>query len=53
VRVTTKEELALRKKNERARTTALMAKLELLTPNVEENKRQPGQVQGVARAREG
>ena len=40
--VATKGELALRKKNERANTTALMATLELLAPNVAENKRQPG-----------
>jgi len=40
--VATKGELALRKKNERANTTALMATLELLAPNVEENQRQPG-----------
>ena len=39
---TSKAELALRKKNERANTTALLATLELLAPNVEENKRQPG-----------
>jgi len=38
----TKVELALRKKNERANTTALLATLELLVPNVDENKRQPG-----------
>ena len=36
------EELALRKKNERANTTALLATLELLAPRVEENKGQPG-----------
>jgi hypothetical protein len=39
---TSKEELALRKKNERANTTALLTRLELLAPNVEKNKRQPG-----------
>jgi hypothetical protein len=38
----TKEELALRKKNERARTTALWTMLESMAPNVEENKGQPG-----------
>jgi hypothetical protein len=38
----TKEELALRKKNERANTTALWATLELLAPNMDENKVQKG-----------
>ena len=41
------EELALRKKNERkknerARTTALWSRLEALAPKVDENKTQPG-----------
>ena len=40
--VITKEELALRKKDERATTTALWATLELLAPIVDENKAQPG-----------
>ena len=49
--VATKGELALRKKNERADTTALMATLELLAPNVEENKRQPGHRSKALRGR--
>ena len=40
--VPTREELALRKKNERSNTTALWATLELLAPSVDENKAQPG-----------
>ena len=40
--VATKEELALRKKDQRANTTALWATLELLAPNADENKAQPG-----------
>jgi len=40
--VATKEELALRKKDDRANTNALWATLELLAPNVDENKAQPG-----------
>ena len=39
--VTTKGKLALRKKEERAHTTALWARLELLAPNVDEDKTQP------------
>jgi hypothetical protein len=39
---TSKEGLALRKKKERANTTSLLATLELLAPNIGENKRQPG-----------
>jgi len=39
---TSKEDLALRKKNERANTTALWGTLELLAPNVDANKAQPG-----------
>ena len=34
--------LALRKKNERANTIALWATLELLAPNVDQNKAPPG-----------
>ena len=37
-----KGELARRKKNERARTTAIWAKLEMLAPNVDQNQGQPG-----------
>jgi len=40
--VRSKQELALRKKNERANTTALWSRLELLAPNVDENRSQPG-----------
>jgi len=40
--VMTKEDLALRKKNERANTIALWATLELLAPSVDENKGLPG-----------
>jgi len=39
---TTKEELALRKKNARANTTQLFARLEVLAPIVDENKGLPG-----------
>jgi len=49
--LTTKEELALRKKNERANTTALWATLELLAPNVDANKRQPGHRSKALRGR--
>jgi len=48
---TTKEELALRKKNERARTTKLLASLELLAPSVDENKTQPGHRSKALRGR--
>jgi len=51
---TTKEELALRKRSERANTTKLMARLELLAPKVVENT-QPGGLRSKAlrgRARE-
>ena len=41
-RYMTKEELALRKRNERATTTKQLARLELLAPTVEENRIQPG-----------
>jgi len=41
-RQTTKAVLALRKKNERADTTYLLARLELLAPRVDENKGHPG-----------
>jgi hypothetical protein len=37
-----KGELARRKKNERARTTAIWARLEMLAPNVDQNQGQPG-----------
>ena len=46
-----KEALALRKKNERANTTALWATLELLAPNVDENKGQPGHRSKALRGR--
>jgi len=49
---TTKEELALRKKNERARTTKLLARLELLAPIVDEYKTQPGHRSKALRGRE-
>jgi hypothetical protein len=39
--VTAKVKLALRKKEERAHTSALWARLELLVPNVDENRAQP------------
>ena len=39
--VSTKEKLAQRKKEERAHTTALWARLELLAPNVDEDTTQP------------
>jgi len=48
---TTKEELALRKKNERAHTTKLMATLEFLAPIVDENKGQPGHRSKALRGR--
>ena len=38
----TKEDLALRKKNERANITKLFARLEVLAPIVDENKVHPG-----------
>ena len=40
--VTAKAKLALRKKEERGHTSALWARLELLVPNVDENRAQPG-----------
>ena len=40
--LTTKEQLALRKKGERAHTTALWSTLELLAPIVDENRALPG-----------
>ena len=50
---TTKDLLALRKKNERADTTKLLARLELLAPRVDANKVHPGHrskaLQGRAR----
>ena len=46
-----KEELAIRKKNERARTTNLLARLELLAPSVDENKTQPGHRSKALRGR--
>ena len=49
--VTTKQELALRKKDLRANTTALLATLELLAPNVDENKEQPGHRSKALRGR--
>ena len=48
---TTKEELALRKKNERSRTTKLLARLELLAPSVDEHKTQPGHRSKALRGR--
>ena len=45
------EELALRKRIERANTTALWAKLALLAPNVDENKGQPGHRSKALRGR--
>ena len=44
-------ELAQRKKNERANTTALLATLELLAPNLAENKQQPGNRSKALRGR--
>ena len=41
--ITTKKELALRTKNERAHTTKLLARLEFLAPSLDENKGQPGE----------
>jgi len=49
--LTTKEELALRKKNERANTTNLLARLQLLAPIVDENKGQPGHRSKALRGR--
>jgi len=40
--ITTKKELALRKKNARANTTKLLARLEILSPSLVENRGQPG-----------
>jgi len=40
--LTTKQELALRKKMERAHTSKLLARLEFLAPRLDENKGQPG-----------
>ena len=51
-RDTTKEGLALRKKNERADTTKLLTRLELLAPNVGENMGQPGHRSKALRGRE-
>jgi len=45
------EELALRKRIERANTTALWATLELLAPNVDENKGLPGRRSKALRGR--
>ena len=47
----TKEELALRKKNERAHTTKLLARLEVLAPSVDENKGQRGNRSKALRGR--
>ena len=49
---TTKEELALRKKNERATTIRLLARLDLLAPTVEENIVQLGHRSKALRGRE-
>ena len=49
---TTKEELALRKKNERATTIRLLTRLDLLAPTVEENIVQPGHRSKALRGRE-
>ena len=49
---TTKEELALRKKNERAHTTKLLARLELLAPKVDEHQGQSGHRSKALRGRE-
>ena len=49
--VTTKEKRALRKKDERANTTALWATLALLAPNVDENKAHPGNRSKALRGR--
>ncbi|KAJ1464053.1 hypothetical protein T484DRAFT_1923105, partial [Baffinella frigidus] len=46
-----KGELALRKKKERANTTALLARLEFLAPNVDEHKMQPGHRSKALRGR--
>jgi hypothetical protein len=49
---TTKEELAQRKKNERANTTKLFARLEVLAPTVDDNKGHPGHRSKELRGRE-
>ena len=46
-----KEELALRKKNERENTTALWTRLALLAPTVDENKALPGHRSKTLRGR--
>ena len=46
-----KAELALRKKNERENTTALLATLELLAPNVDTHKKPPGRRSKALRGR--
>jgi len=46
-----KEELALRKQNERSHTTKLMASLQLLAPSVAENKGLPGRRSKALRGR--
>ena len=48
---TTKEELAMRKKHERAHTTELLKRLEELTPKVDENMGQPGNRSKALRGR--
>ena len=48
---TTKEELALRKKNERANTSRLWKRLEELAPKVDENTAQPGNRSKALRGR--
>jgi hypothetical protein len=45
------EDLALRKKNERAHTTKILATLELLAPILDENKGQPGHRSKALRGR--
>jgi len=40
--ITTKKELALRKKNERAHKISLLASLEVLAPSLDENRGHPG-----------
>ena len=47
----TKEELALRKKNERAITTKLFARLEVMAPIVDDNKGHPGHRSKALRGR--
>jgi hypothetical protein len=49
---TTKEGLAQRKKNERANTTKLFARLEVLAPIVDDNKGHPGHRSKELRGRE-